>query len=178
MSKTDNFVFIALSVVAWIIFVGLSIEAGGLLVNFIFSLYKPEFVQNLYQKLNLSDMYERSKWAFFGMYSFILVIAILKAVLFYVVITLLSKLDLAKPFNSFVSKQITQISYYTLSIGLLSYIAQQTAKNLMHHGFVTDNLNQFWTDSEAFILMAAIVYVIATIFKKGLEIQMENDLTV
>lgn len=178
MSKTDNFVFIALSVVAWIIFVGLSIEAGGLLVNFIFSLYKPEFVQNLYQKLNLSDMYERSKWAFFSMYSFILVIAILKAVLFYVVITLLSKLDLAKPFNSFVSKQITQISYYTLSIGLLSYIAQQTAKNLMHHGFVTDNLNQFWTDSEAFILMAAIVYVIATIFKKGLEIQMENDLTV
>jgi hypothetical protein len=112
------------------------------------------------------------------MYSFILVIAILKAVLFYVVITLLSKLDLAKPFNSFVSKQITRISYYTFSIGLLSYIAQQTAKNLMHHGFVTDNLNQFWTDSEAFILMAAIVYVIATIFKKGLEIQMENDLTV
>jgi Protein of unknown function (DUF2975) len=178
MSKTDNFVFIALSVVSWIIFVGLSIEAGGLLVNFIFSLYKPEFVQNLYQKLNLSDMYERSKWAFFSMYSFILVIAILKAVLFYVVITLLSKLDLAKPFNSFVSKQITQISYYTLSIGLLSYIAQQTAKNLMHHGFVTDNLNQFWTDSEAFILMAAIVYIIATIFKKGVEIQMENDLTV
>jgi Protein of unknown function (DUF2975) len=178
MSKTDNFVFIALSVVAWIIFVGLSIEAGGLLVNFIFSLYKPEFVQNLYQKMDLSDMYERSKWAFFSMYSFILVIAILKAVLFYVVITLLSKLDLAKPFNSFVSKQITQISYYTLSIGLLSYIAQQTAKNLMHHGFVTDNLNQFWTDSEAFILMAAIVYIIATIFKKGVEIQMENDLTV
>jgi hypothetical protein len=178
MSKTDNFVFIVLSVVAWLIFVGLSIEAGGLLVNFIFSLYKPEFVHNLYQKLDLSDMYERSKWAFFSMYSFILVIAILKAVLFYVVITLLSKLDLAKPFNSFVSKQITQISYYTFSIGLLSYIAQQTAKNLMHHGFVTDNLNRFWTDSEAFILMAAIVYVIATIFKKGLEIQMENDLTV
>jgi hypothetical protein len=178
MSKTDNFVFIVLSVVAWLIFVGLSIEAGGLLVNFIFSLYKPEFVHNLYQKLDLSDMYERSKWAFFSMYSFILVIAILKAVLFYVVITLLSKLDLAKPFNSFVSKQITRISYYTFSIGLLSYIAQQTAKNLMHHGFVTDNLNQFWTDSEAFILMAAIVYVIATIFKKGLEIQMENDLTV
>ncbi len=178
MSKTNNFVFIALSIVAWLIFVGLSIEAGGLLVNFIFSLYKPEFVQNLYQKMDLSDMYERSKWAFFSMYSFILVIAILKAVLFYVVITLLSKLDLAKPFNSFVSKQITQISYYTFSIGLLSYIAQQTAKNLMHHGFVTDNLNRFWTDSEAFILMAAVVYIIATIFKKGVEIQMENDLTV
>ena len=139
---------------------------------------QPELIHNVYQKMDLSDMYERSKWAFFSMYSFILVIAILKAVLFYVVITLLSKLDLAKPFNSVVSKQITQISYFTFSIGLLSYIAQQSAKNLMHHGFVTDNLNRFWTDSEAFILMAAVVYIIATIFKKGVEIQMENDLTV
>lgn len=178
MSKTNNFVFKGLKIVAWIIFVGLCIEAGGLIVNFIFSLYRPEFVQNLYQKLDLSEMYERSKWAFFGMYSFILVISILKAFLFYVVIRLLSKLDLVKPFNSFVSEQITQISYYTLSIGLISYIAQQTAKNLLHHGYTTNQLDQFWADSQAFVLMAAVIYVIATIFKKGIEIQNENDLTV
>lgn len=178
MSKTNNIVFKGLHIVAWVIFVGLCIEAGGLIVNFIFSLYKPEFVQNLYQKLDLSEMYERSKWAFFSMYSFILVIAILKAVLFYVVIRLVSKIDLSKPFNSFVSRQITQISYYTLSIGLLSYIARQSAKNLVHRGFVTDNLNPFWADSQAFILMAAVIYVIATIFKKGIDIQNENDLTV
>jgi len=178
MSKTNNIVFKCLHIVAWLIFIGLSIEAGGLIVNFIFSIYKPEFVQNLYQKLDLSEMYERSEWAFFSMYSFILIIAILKAVMFYVVIMLMIKIDLSKPFNSFVSGQISLISYYTLSIGLLSYIAQQSAKNLMHHGFVTDNLNQFWADSEAFILMAAVIYVIATIFKKGIEIQNENDLTV
>lgn len=163
---------------AWIIFVGLCIEAGGLVVNFIFSLYKPEFVQNLYQKLDLSEMYNLSQQAFFSMYSFILVIAILKAYLFYIVILLIHKLDLSKPFNSFVSKQITQISYFTLSIGLLSYIARQTAKNLQQRGYEIDQLNQFWVDSQAFILMAAIVYIIATIFKKGLEIQNENDLTV
>ncbi len=178
MSKTNNFVFIILIIVAWIIFVGLCIEAGGLVVNFIFSLYKPEFVQNLYQKLDLSEMYNLSQQAFFSMYSFILVIAILKAYLFYIVILLIHKLDLSKPFNSFVSKQITQISYFTLSIGLLSYIARQTAKNLQQRGYEIDQLNQFWVDSQAFILMAAIVYIIATIFKKGLEIQNENDLTV
>lgn len=178
MSKTDNIVFKGLHIVAWVIFVGLCIEAGGLIVNFIFSLCKPEFVQNLYQKLDLSKMYESSKWAFFSMYSFILVIAILKAVLFYVVIILLSKIDLSKPFNSFVSRQISQISYYTLSIGLLSYIARLSANNLAHRGIVTDNLNQFWADSQAFILMAAVIYVIATIFKKGIDLQNENDLTV
>ncbi|MDX6181703.1 DUF2975 domain-containing protein [Flavobacterium sp. Fl-77] len=178
MSKTNNIVFKGLSIVAWMIFVGLCIEAGGLIVNFIFSLYKPEFVANLYQKLDLSEMYERNKLAFFSMYSFILVIAILKAVLFYVVIILVSKIDLLKPFNNFVSRQISLISYFTLSIGLLSYIAQQSAKNLLHRGFVIDNLNQFWEDSEAFILMAAVIYVIATIFKKGIDIQNENELTV
>lgn len=178
MSKTNNFVFIILRIIAWIIFVGLCIEAGGLIVNFVFSLYNPEFVQNLYQKLDLSEMYERSKWAFFGMYSFILVISILKAFLFYVVIMLVSKINLSKPFNSFVSRQISKISYYTLSIGLLSLMARETAKNLQHRGYMIDTLNQFWADGQAFILMAAVIYVIATIFSKGVEIQNENDLTV
>ena len=178
MSKTNNFLIDGLHIVAWVIFVGLSIEAAALIVNFIFSIYKPEFVQNLYQKMDLSEMYNRSKGAFYGIYSFILFISLLKACLFYVVIELLWKLNLAKPFNSFVSKKITQISYFTFSIGILSYIARQTVINLQHNGYVIDNLNGFWGDSQAFILMAAVIYVIATIFKKGVEIQNENDLTV
>jgi hypothetical protein len=178
MSKTNNFVFWGLYVVAWLIFVGLCIEAGGLIVNFFFSLYKPEFVQNLYQKLDLTTMYKESRLAFFGIYSFILTISILKACLFYIVIRLMHKMNLSKPFNTFVARQISQISYYTFSIGLLSYIARQLTKSVMHHGFVTDSLSQFWADSQAFILMGAIIYIIATIFKKGVDIQNENDLTV
>ncbi len=178
MSKTNNFVFWGLYIVAWLIFVGLSIEAGGLLVNFFFSMYEPEMVPVLYQKLDLSAMYEKNRLAFFGMYSFILSIAILKAVLFYIVIRLMHKMDLQKPFSSFVSKQIMLLSSYTLSIGLLSYLARQNAKNLMHHGLVTGNVNRFWEDSQAFILMGAVIYIIAIIFKRGVAIQNENDLTV
>ncbi len=178
MAKANNFVFWGLYIVAWLIFVGLSIEAGGLLVNFFFAWLKPEVVQNLYQKLDLSDLYQGSHAAFFGMYGFILVISILKAVLFYTVIRLMHSMDLSKPFAAFVSRQIFQISYYTLSIGLLSYIARQTAKNLTRHGLVTENLGQFWEDSQAFVLMGAVIYIIATIFKKGVDLQTENDLTV
>lgn len=178
MSKTNNFVFWGLYIVAWLIFVGLSIEAGGLIVNFFFSLYMPEFVQNLYQKLDLSEMYKDSRLAFFGIYSFILTISILKAILFYIVIRLMHKMDLSKPFNTFVAQQISQIGYYTLLIGLFSSIARQITKNLMHHGFVPDSLTQFWVDSQAFILMGAVIYIIATIFRKGVDIQNENDLTV
>lgn len=163
---------------AWLIFVGLCIEAGGLLVNFIFSVYKPEFVKNLYQKLDLSDIYLKSKWVFYGMYGFMISIAILKSYLFYIVITLVSKLNLSKPFSNFTITQITQISYTTFFIGILSFIAQQSAKNLTHQGYELNGLNQFWEDSQAFILMAAVIYIIASIFKKGVEIQNENDLTV
>lgn len=178
MSKTNNFVFWSLYVVAWLIFVGLSIEAGGLIVNFFFSLYQPEFVQNLYQKLDLSEMYNLNKLAFFSIYSFILIISILKAVLFYVVIMLMHKMDLSKPFNTFVARQISQISYLTLSIGLLSHIGRELVKNITAQGFVTDNLSTFWVDSQAFIIMGAVVYIIAIIFKKGIEIQTENELTI
>lgn len=178
MSKRNNFVFRALHIIAWIIFVGLCIEAGGLIVNFIFSLYKPEFVQNLYQKLDLTQMYNLNEWVFFGVYGFILVIAVLKAHLFYTVILLISKLNLLKPFSNDVAVRIKNISYYTLSIGLISYIAQQTTQKLPHYGLEIDALKQFWTDSQAWILMAAVIYVIATIFTRGVEIQNENDLTV
>lgn len=173
-----NSVFIVLNVVSWIIFVALCVEAGGLLVNFVYSLFKPEVVHLLYQKLDLSEMYNRSKWVYFAMYSFANVISVLKAVLFYIVIRLVMKLDLAKPFSRFVSTQIKLMSYYTLSIGLLSLIARQTANHLEKRGFDIDTLGQFWADSQAFILMAAVIYVIAAIFSKGVELQDENDLIV
>lgn len=88
------------------------------------------------------------------------------------------KMDLSKPFNNFVAKQISKISYFTLSIGLLSYTGRQFAKSLIQHGLDTDNLDQFWADSQAFILMGAVIYVIAIIFKKGVDMQSENDLTI
>jgi hypothetical protein len=178
MSKNNNFVFIVLSIVAWIIFVGLSIEAGGLIVNFIFSIFKPEMVHNLYQKMDLSELYNRSQWAFYSMYSFVLIISVLKAFMFYIVVRLTYKLDLAKPFSTFVSKQISIISYLTLSIGLLSYIAKETTKALQQNGFEMDKLDQFWVDSQAFIVMAAVIYIIAVIFKKGIEMQSENEFTI
>jgi hypothetical protein len=178
MKKQNNFVFKVMIIVAWIIFVGLSIEAGGLLVNFIYSLFKPEVVKHLYNKLDLSEMYNRSKEVFVMIYSFILVIAILKSILFYKVIQLASKLDLAKPFSSYVSSKIMTICYFTLSIGLLSYVAKEVVQKLLDLGYKIDQLNPYWVDSQAFILMSAVIYIIATIFKRGIEIQTENDSTI
>lgn len=177
-SITNKFVFIALQAVSWVIFVALCIEAGGLLVNFIFSLLKPEMVSRLYQKLDLSQMYLANRTAYYVFYYVILAISILKQFLFYYVIRLMLKIDLAKPFSSFVARQIELISFYTLSIGLLSYVGSKLAKHFLNRGLDTTMLNPFWADSKAFIIMGLVVYIIATIFKKGVAIQSENDLTV
>ena len=176
--KQNDFIFKALTIIAWVIFVALCIEACALLVNFIYSLYTPAVIKNLYQKLDLSEMYNRSTAAYYSIYTFILVIAFLKAGLFYDVIKLVSKLDLNRPFSSFVSKQISSISYTTFAIGLISIVARQTANNLSHKGFDVNRLNDFWVDSQAYILMAGVIYAIATIFKRGIEIQNENDSTI
>lgn len=178
MSKTNNFIFWSLYIVAWFIFVGLSVEAGAMIVNFIFSLFKPEIIQNLYQKLDLSEMYKESRLAYFSIYGFILTISILKACLFYIVISLMHKMDLLKPFSAFVAKQISLMSYFTLAIGLIGYAAQQIALYLSTNGLDIDKINQFWPDSQAFVLMAAVIYIIAIIFSRGVEIQKENELTV
>ena len=178
MSDRTNLLFKGLHVVAYIIFIGLCIEAGALLVNFFFSIFKPVAVHNLYQKLDLSDIYNSSRWVFFAIYSFILSISLLKAYLFYAVIVLVGKIDLSRPFSSYVSKQITSISYYTFAIGLVGLITRQTSRILWHRSYNLDALDRFWTDSEAFILMAAVIYIIASIFAKGVELQNENDLTV
>ena len=174
----NKLIFTILHVIAWIIFVGLCIEAGALIVNFVFSVFKPEVVGNLYQKLDLSILYKQSQLVFYGMYSFVLFISVLKALLFYVVIELLLKLDLTSPFSSFVSNKISKISHYVFSIGILSYIARQIANSLQLQGYQIDKLSQFWVDSSAFILMSAIIYIISVIFKRGIEIQTENELTV
>jgi hypothetical protein len=141
MTKRNNLVFIGLQIVSWVIFVGLCIEAGAMIVNFVFSLFKPEFVQNLYQKLDLSQMYNTSKLVYFGMYGFILTISILKAYLFYVVVVLLHKIDMLKPFSSYVAEQIKKISYITLEIGILSLIASETSQRMEHYGLESNKLN-------------------------------------
>jgi hypothetical protein len=178
MTKNSALLFKFLEVVAWIIFVGVCIETGALIVNFVYSLWNPLVLKNLYNKLDLSDLYRRRQYLFFIIYGFILSISLLKAFLFYEVIKLIGKLDIQKPFSEFVSLQINRISEFTLSIGVISIVAKEVVKNIAQKGYDVNQSNDYWTDGVAFILMSAVLFIIATIFKRGIELQSENDLTV
>ena len=178
MSKQEDFIWKALWVISWIIFIGFCIETGAFLFNYIFSLFRPEATNNLYNGLNLSDTYLRSKVVYSFLFSFIIVISGLKAFVFYQVIKIFMKLNLVKPFSEEVSQLITGISYFSFAIGIISEIAHKFTKNIVQKGYQVDTIEKFWNDSAVFLMMAAILYIISLVFKKGIELQNENDLTV
>ena len=178
MSKKNDFILKALNVVSWIIFIGLCIEAGALIFNFILTLFKPIATQNIYKGLNLSEMYETQFAHFIGVMSFIVVLSLLKAYLFYLVVKIFMKLNLVKPFNAGIAKLIEKISVEAFAIAIVSIIAHQYTKGLIKSGYEVSQAGQFWDDTTAFLMMAAIIFVISQIFKKGIEWQNENDLTV
>ncbi len=178
MSSKTDFIIKALKVVSWIIFIGLCIETGAFLFNYVLSLFKPIATQNLYKGLNLSELYTQSKTNYTFVFSFMIIVSTLKAYVFYIIIQLFQKLNFVKPFSEDISKLISSISYSIFSVGLIGLIAHQYTKQLIQKGFNVNEVEIYWNGSGAFLMMAAIVFVIAQIFKKGIELQNENDLTV
>lgn len=178
MSTKIKCLWSVLNVVSWIIFLGFCIQTGALLFNYIFSLYKPIATHNLHLGLNLSEIYGHSKFLYTSLFSLAIALSAIKAYLFFLVIKLFMKMNLVKPFSDEVSKYISKIGYYALSIGLLGYIAHQYSKGLIRKGYYVDVIDTYWNDSDAFLVMSAILFVIAMIFRKGIELQNENELTV
>lgn len=178
MTTKNDTMLKALNVVSWIIFIGLCIEAGALIFNFAFTFFKPIATNNIYMGLDLSMLYEKHSLHFIGVMSFVVVLAILKAYLFYLVVSIFMKLNLVKPFTTEIAGLIEKISFEAFAIAFVSIIAHQYTKRLIQSGYEVGNLERFWNDTAAFLMMAAIIYVISKIFKKGIELQNENDLTI
>ncbi len=82
------------------------------------------------------------------------------------------------PFQFNTSQQLFHICYTLFSLGILSLVARKITENVLRNGLISEKLNVFWVDTDAFILTAAVVYVVACIYTRGVEIQHENDLTV
>jgi hypothetical protein len=178
MSKKNDAILKVLNVVSWIIFLGLCVEAGALVFNFILTLFRPIATHDIYKGLNLSEMYENKFVHFIGMMSFVVVLSILKAYLFYLVVKIFMKLNLVKPFNVEIAKLIEKISFEAFAIAIVSIIAHQYTKRLIQAGYEVSHVEKYWDDTTAFLMMAAIIFVISQIFSKGIELQNENDLTV
>ncbi len=167
-----------ITVVIWSIFIGLCIQAGAMLFTFVYSLFNPVVSQNLYEGLNLSALREQNIWYYGGVLSILLFISGQKAYLFFLMIRIFLKINLIQPFSREVSKLISSISYVALEIGAGIIIASGIFKWMQVRGYELDRVPQMMGGGFEFLLMAALLVAIGIVFKRGVEIQDENELTV
>ncbi len=178
MTKREEFIWKALNIACWVIFLGFCTQTGALLFNYIFSLFRPIASHNVYMGLNLSEIYGKSIFLYTCLLSFAIFLSACKSWLFYWVIKLFRKLDIVNPFSQEMFIYISKLGYFSLSIGIVGYIAHQFAQSLTHKGYEIDMIGTYWKDSGAYVLMSAIIFVIAMIFNKGIQLRKENELTI
>lgn len=167
-----------ITIVIWSIFIGLCIKAGALLFTFTYSLFNPEVAKNLYEGLNLYGLLDQHFWNYIGVMSFILVIAGQKAFMFYLMIRVFLTIDMVHPFSAEVSKLITEIAQIAIQIGIVIILASAYFSWLVKRGFDLPALGGYVGGAFEYLLMGALIYAIAQVFKRGVAIQSENELTI
>ena len=86
---------------------------------------------------------------------------------------------MAQPFNNEVRRFIFLLSYIAFVIGLFSgYGIKYSGWLIMQGVKMPDTHFLRFGGADVWLFMAVILFVIAQIFKRGIEIQTENELTV
>jgi hypothetical protein len=172
-TKTQR-ILVIMNVVAWIIFIGLCIQTGAMLISFIVSLYHPIAAKNLYMGLNLSGLKQYDNEAYLVIASFMICLCAVKAFITYLTIMIFSKINLSNPFSPEVASLVERISIVAFVAGLFAVIAGSYGDWLTKKGI---SIPYDWAPGEL-LLLAGVVFVIAQVFKRGIELQSENDLTI
>jgi len=172
-TKTDNLLAI-MNVLTWLTIAGLFVKAGAIIISYLVSIGNDEGSKNLYMGLNWWNLKQYDFWQYTGSVILILAIIFLEAYIAYLLTRVLSKIKMKNPFTMDVAKSLERMSLillFTWAVTMMYnahmiWLAKRIP-GLQEHQFSGD-----------FIFFAGIVFVIAQIFKKGVEIQTENELTV
>ena len=182
MSTKKDYLIKALHVVSWILFVGLCIQAGGFIFNAVFTLLlNPEGASKFWLEVDLSEVYNYNQSYFVVLTSLMIITTVMKAFMFYRIVKVFhdKKFNFSQPFNEALRRLILSIAYLALGIGLFSFWGTKFHKYLVKQGLkMPDIQNLSLNGADVWLFMSIILLVIALIFKKGIEIQNENDLTV
>ena len=173
----------ALQVLSWIIFIGLCIQAGGLIVNSAITLFiNPSGVKNFWEGSDyLSSVYTFDHGQFMVMAIIMCIVATMKAIMFYLIVKLFTdkNLKIAQPFSPELSRFMIKQSYFALVIGGFSLAGLKYSLWLTLQGTKPADLQALnLGGADVWIFMAVILFLIVQLVKKGIEIQNENDLTV
>jgi hypothetical protein len=180
-TKTD-YAFKLLQVVSWIIFIGLCIEAGGFVFNAFITLFvTPEGASKFWVQVDLWALLQHNQSHFVQIAVLMIIVSILKAIMFYIILDILGnkKLDLSSPFDKVVGPPVFSIAYLALGIGLFSYWGMKLTHWLASQGVQMPDIQHLkFGGSDVWLFMGVTLLVFAKIFRKGIELQSDNELTV
>ena len=184
MSTNIDFFLESLHVLVWIIFIGLCIESGGILTNAVVSLFVyPTAAKNFWGGMNLYQLSNHFPGQFIAIISVLFTASFLKSVLFYLLVNLFhqKKLNFTSPFNETFGRYIFKLSYIALGVGLVSYWGKNFSNWLKFIGSKNISPDLFlakFEGADVWIFLGIILLVFALIFKKGIELQSDNELTI
>lgn len=171
-----------LLVLSWIIFIGVCFEAGGFLFNTFYTLViNPVDAAHFWPRVDLSGLYRFDRGWFMVETFLMCAVAVLRAWIFWLIVKLLhdKKLDLSQPFNKEVGRFMMQMAWLALLTGLISWRAADYTEWFVKQGVKMPELRYLRIGgADVWLFMGVVLYVIAQMFKRGIEIQTENELTV
>lgn len=123
MKITTKQILTILLILTWIIFIGVCIEAGGVLFSAFYTLaINSANAAHFWVGNDLSELYARDSGQFLVEALLIGIASSLKAVMFYLILKLLSdkELRITRPFSEGVRRSILQLSFVAFGIGLFT----------------------------------------------------------
>ncbi len=181
MPKSSSFIQNVLHIVSWLIFIGLCIETGGIVFNTIYAIYKPIVATYFWNGLNFSSLYQFDKGNFIVLMVMIIIASVLKTLIFYLIVKLFydKKLNFEKPFNSALINTVSLIAYICIGIGFFLSWAVGYSGWLKGLGVQMPEIQTLRLGgADVWFFMAVVLFVVVHIFKKGVELQNETDLTI
>lgn len=167
-------ILMVMRILTWIAFIGLMIKTGAVLISYGVSWFNPDAAKNLYKGLDLYGLRQFDFWHYSASVSFIAAIPAMKAVVLFLVIRALSKVNLATPFSREIARNLESISAVLVGICVVSILSNAHHEWLMKRTAIS--LEPGATGE--FLFIAGLVFIISQVFKRGVEIQSENELTV
>jgi len=177
MKKGTKSILAVLKVLAIVGGIWYSIRCGSQLLTFVASFINLDWAKLTYDaNPAMFSILEQSTTYYVFAMSLIIVTLALKALIWYIMYDLLLQLKLQTPFSIHTEKKLEQIAYLLFAVWLLGSVF----RDIYMHYLAKDTGIQLpaGNNADEYLFIAGIVYIISQVFKRGIEMQEENQLTV
>ncbi len=165
-----------LRIVAWIAFIGSIILFMINIATFIVGFLAPDSKMTFSgTNIKLSGLRKEHLKEYIFAFSFLITVAFLNVQVWKNVRDVLQKINLESPFSMEIAKILEKIGYYLISIWAVGFLGDGYFDYLAKR---IEGVERGMDIDFNYLFVAGIVYIISQIFKRGVELQDESDLTV